>query len=112
MLIADQANNRIRKVDATTQTISTFAGVGKCLTPPRAPLGDDGPATGAFISLPQGQSARPAGRIDVDAAGNVYIADTLNSRARKIDTAGVITTVAGNGRSAPPATTVPRPRRR
>jgi hypothetical protein len=98
MLIADQANNRIRKVDAATQTISTFAGVGKCLDPAACPpLGDDGPATGAFISLPQGQSARPAGRIDVDAAGNVYIADTLNSRARRIDAAGVITTVAGNG---------------
>jgi len=94
MLISDQANDRIRKVDAVTQTISTIAGVGPCGD---CALGDGGPATSAFISLPQGQSARPAGRIDIDATGNVYIADTVNNRARKIDTAGIITTVAGNG---------------
>ena len=103
MLISDQANNRIRKVDAATQTISTFAGVGKCLDPAACPpLGDDGPAISAFISLPQGQSARPAGRIDVDAAGNVYIADRDNSVIRKVvgdglPGAGTITTFAGTG---------------
>jgi hypothetical protein len=96
MLISDQANDRIRKVDAATQTISTFAGVGPC-DPAACPLGDGGPATSAFISLPQGQSARPAGRIDIDAAGNLYIADTLNNRVRKIDAGGVITSVAGTG---------------
>jgi len=98
MLISDQANDRIRKVDAATGTISTFAGVGPCITAGACPaLGDDGPATSAFISLPQGQSARPAGRMDIDATGNLYIADTLNNRVRKIDAAGMITTIAGNG---------------
>jgi sugar lactone lactonase YvrE len=94
MLISDQANDRIRKVDAATQTISTIAGVGPCGD---CPLGDGGPATGAFISLPQGQSARPAGRIDIDATGNIYLADTNNNRVRKIDAAGGITTIAGTG---------------
>jgi hypothetical protein len=98
MLISDQANDRIRKVDAVTQAISTFAGVGPCADPAACPpLGDGGPATNALISLPQGQSARPAGRIDIDAAGNLYLADTLHHRVRRIDTAGVITTVAGIG---------------
>jgi len=99
MFISDQANDRIRKVDAVTQTISTIAGVGPCLDASACPaLGDGGPATGAFISLPQGQSALPAGRIDIDTVGNLYIADTLNSRVRKIDAAsGMITTIAGNG---------------
>jgi hypothetical protein len=98
MLIADQANDRLRKVDRTTGTITTIAGVGPCADASACPaLGDGGPALSAFVSFPQGQSARPAGRIDVDAQGNVFIADTLNLRVRKIDPAGIITTVAGNG---------------
>jgi hypothetical protein len=98
MFISDQANDRIRKVDAATKTISTYAGVGPCLDPSACPgLGDGGPATSASIALPQGQAARPAGRIDIDAAGNLYLADTENYRVRKIDASGVITTIAGNG---------------
>ncbi len=102
MIIADQANDRLRKVDHATGTISTFAGVGPCLDQTACPaLGDGGPAEAAFVqfvtSAASAQSARPAGRIDVDAQGNVFIADTLNVRVRKIDTAGIITTVAGNG---------------
>jgi len=51
--------------------------------------GDNGPATQAMLSLPAG--------IAVDNAGNIYIADWLNQRIRKVDTSGIITTFAGTG---------------
>ena len=51
--------------------------------------GDGGPATAARLSSPRGVAA--------DGAGNIYIADSGNHRIRKVDAAGVISTVAGNG---------------
>jgi len=79
--IADEGNNRIRKVD-TAGRISTLAGGG-------ASLGDGGPATAALLSAPC--------HLDLDAAGNLYVADRNNHRVRKITPAGVISTVAGSG---------------
>ncbi|MDB4953689.1 MAG: hypothetical protein JWO36_1258, partial [Myxococcales bacterium] len=58
--------------------------------------GDDGPALNARMAQPYGQSADPAGRIAYDHAGNLLIADTENSRIRKVSN-GVITTIAGTG---------------
>ncbi|GAB3625896.1 Serine/threonine-protein kinase PknD [Pandoraea terrae] len=81
--IADVGNLRIRKVD-TSGTITTIAGTGTS-----GFSGDGGAATGAQLAAPQG--------VAVDAAGNVYIADRDNSRIRKVDTSGIITTMAGNG---------------
>jgi BACON domain-containing protein/NHL repeat-containing protein len=83
LYIVDQGNQCIRKVSATG-TISTIAGNGQAgLT------GDGGPATSASLNGPIS--------VTVDAGGNVYIADSSNYRVRKVNTAGIITTVAGNG---------------
>lgn len=82
--IADDGNNRIRKV--TPQgIISTIAGSGTA-----GFSGDGGPAALAQL---RGPSA-----VAVDASGNVYIADAGNQRIRKVTAAtGTITTVAGTG---------------
>lgn len=84
LYIADSGNNAIRKVTLSTGIITTVAGNG---TPGSA--GDGGPATAANLNNPQG--------ITVDAAGNLYIADTNNNKIRKVSTSGIISTVAGNG---------------
>ncbi len=81
--IADQFNQRIRKV-ATSGTITTIAGTGNA-----GFGGDSGPASSALLNYPGG--------IAVDSAGNLYFNDDLNFRTRMISTAGMITTVAGNG---------------
>jgi uncharacterized protein (TIGR03437 family) len=80
--IADTTNNVIRKV--SNGVITTVAGT---YTFPSYG-GDGGPATKAALNKPQG--------VAVDAAGNLYIADTGNSRIRMVSN-GVITTVAGRG---------------
>ncbi len=82
--VADTNNNRVRRI-ATDGRITTFAGTGG-----PGPLGDGGPATAARLSAPFG--------VAVDAQGNVYIADSGGHRVRKVDVAGTITTIAGNGR--------------
>jgi trimeric autotransporter adhesin len=89
LYITDPGNARVRKVDANG-IISTIAGTGE-----PGFSGDDGAATAAQLSHPEG--------LAVDAEGNVYIADTgtptfsKGHRIRKIDTAGIITTIAGTG---------------
>jgi len=86
MLIADQLDSRIRAVDSSA-TITTIAGNGEFSF-----SGDNGPATGAELSEPYG--------IAVDNTGDLLIADTPNGRVRKVDTSGIITTVAGGGTPA------------
>ncbi len=85
LYVADINTQSIRKVDAMTGIISTFAGNG---TPGFS--GDGGPATSAQLSGPAG--------VTVDSTGNLYIADQYNNRIRKVDTAGIISTFAGSGR--------------
>lgn len=91
MYITDQANQRIRKV-GVDKKIDTFVGTGMA-----GFSGDEGPAAAAQIKLPGGQSAPPAGRLAIDGAGTIFLADSGNNRIRKIDPSGVITTYAGNG---------------
>jgi sugar lactone lactonase YvrE len=81
--IADDYNSRIRKVN-TSGIITTIAGTGV-----NGYSGDNGPSTAAEINDPHG--------IAVDAIGNVYICDELNSRVRIINIMGIITTIAGTG---------------
>ncbi len=86
LYIADTTNNRIRKVDAVTKTITTFAG-GET----GGFNGDDGLATAAQLLLPSDVAA--------DSSGNIYIADTWNQRIRWVDASGNIHTLAGSGAS-------------
>jgi sugar lactone lactonase YvrE len=84
LYISDNGNHRIRKV-STSGTITTIAGSAS------GPgfSGDGGPATNAQLNNPAGAA--------VDASGNVYIADAINYRIRKIDASGIIRTIAGTG---------------
>jgi uncharacterized repeat protein (TIGR01451 family) len=84
LYFADIGNSVIRRV-STSGIIDTVAGTAGVF----AFSGDGGPATAAALSIPRG--------VLVDGSGNIYIADTGNQRVRKVDTAGVITTIAGGG---------------
>jgi sugar lactone lactonase YvrE len=85
VLIADTFNNRVRRLDTRTGTITTIAGTGA------QGFGGDGDfASKAELTEPSG--------VAVDAKGNILIADTFNNRIRRIDRlSGIIMTVAGAG---------------
>jgi len=80
--IADQLNSSVRKVNASG-IISTIAGI------PSSPgySGDGGAATAAQLNTPRG--------VAIDRIGNIYIADIGTGGIRKIDTFGIISTLAG-----------------
>jgi DNA-binding beta-propeller fold protein YncE len=80
--IADYLNHCIRRIDTASGIITTIAGNG---TPGYS--GDGGLATAAQLKAPAD--------VDVASNGDVYIADTYNSVIRKVDSSGIITTVAG-----------------
>jgi len=84
LYIADRVDNRVRVV--TNSTINTLAGNGGSVT---LYGGDGANAVDALINQPFGES--------VDSQGNVYVCDWGNNRVRKIDTNGVMTTIAGTG---------------
>jgi uncharacterized protein (TIGR03437 family) len=84
LYLSDTFNHAVRKV-AVDGTITTVAGSGT-----RGYSGDGGLATQAKLNYPAG--------LAVDAAGNLYIADSLNCRIRVVTPSGIITTVAGTGK--------------
>ncbi len=83
LYIADGNNYRIRKV-SPSGTITTVAGNGI-----QGFSGDGGPATSAKLTTPDS--------VAVDSVGNLYIADSVGNRIRKVSPSGTITTMAGDG---------------
>ena len=82
------SGHSVFKVDASG-TLTLIAGNSRA-----GFSGDGGPAVSAQLNAPQG--------LALDAAGNLYIADSVNNRVRKVDPSGIITTFAGNGAVNPP----------
>jgi sugar lactone lactonase YvrE len=84
VLIADKGDNRIRRWWSDTGELATVAGTGTS-----GSTGDGAAAVAALLSGPKG--------VAVDGSGNIFIADTGNSKIRKVTVStGVITTVAGS----------------
>jgi len=87
IVVVDKGSNRVRKIDMQTGIISTVAGICRY-----GYDGDDKPAVKSMLHAPEG--------VVFDVEDNLYVADTMNHRVRKIDAVtGLITTVAGNGDS-------------
>ena len=85
LYLLDTWNHQIRKIDSAG-AITTLAGNGGA-----GLAGDGGPAARALLNIPTG--------LAIDAAGNIYVADSGNHRIRKIDSSGTISTIAGTGRN-------------
>jgi len=97
VFISDSANYRIRRISANTGSVATVAGNGV-----QGYGGDGGPAVDAKLNLVRSgfPLSDSASGVAVDQAGNIYFADTLNYRVRKVTAStGIITTIAGTGTS-------------
>lgn len=88
LYISDYLNNRIRKVDQGG-TITTFAGNGS-----RGDCGDGGPATAACLKDVKALAVTPTG---------LMLGAMNSNRVRRVDGAGTITTIVGEGSYLPPA---------
>ncbi len=85
MYVSDTFNHRVRRIEQKSGTITTVAGNGSA-----GFSGDGGPATKAQLNEPYG--------IVLGARGDLFVADRLNRRVRRVDgRTGIITTIAGNG---------------
>jgi hypothetical protein len=94
MYVVDRWNHRIRRIDAITGIISTYAGKGTS-----GYSGDGGLAINAELNGP--------GFICFDKHQNLYISDCTNYRIRRVAPTGIITTIAGNGIAGLGGTGVP-----
>jgi len=81
LCFSDTYNHCIRRIDRNTGVITTIAGCGEA-----GFSGDGGPAAQAKMNQPYG--------IVIDRSGNIYVADRLNKRVRRIDTQGIISTLS------------------
>jgi sugar lactone lactonase YvrE len=90
LYIVERNGHTVRRIDLARKTIDRFAGTGK-----KGYSGDGGQARDATFDGPK--------EIDIDKDGNVYVVDTENEAIRRIDgRTGIITTVAGKGRTKTP----------
>jgi sugar lactone lactonase YvrE len=88
LLILERNGNTLRRVDPATGTIATIAGTGT-----RGAGGDGGPALAAEFAAPK--------ELGIDRDGGILIVDTETHRIRRIDPAGIVTTLAGTGLARP-----------
>ena len=97
LLVADGGDGSTPRIAKVSSGGAIITVAGACpaipmLAPPdcQSPLlGDGGPATSAILAFPEG--------VAVDGAGNLFIAEYVNDRIRKVSPDGIITTLAGNG---------------
>jgi sugar lactone lactonase YvrE len=90
VLVVEREGNCVRRIDPATELITRFAGTGQ-----KGYTGDGGPALKATFDGPK--------EICFDTkTRDVYVVDTENEAIRKIDRRGIITTVAGKGKSKTP----------
>ena len=81
-----EVGNQVFELNPNTKAVTLVAGNGT-----KGFKGDGGPAMSAEFNTPAG--------LAFDLSGNLYVADSLNQRVRKVDTSGNITTMAGTGTS-------------
>ena len=87
LYVPEWDNNWVRKVNLTNGLLTVYAGTGVF---GMGFEGDGGPATAAYLNLPE--------TVALDAAGKLFIGDVFNQRIRQVDpVTGIISTIAGNG---------------